>query len=440
MHAKHRTFRAMLTGGATLVSRSITLGAGLISIPLTARYLGNERFAIWLILSSFLSWASIVDLGLASSLTNILASADSKDDRKSAQNAISNTFYLLIILSFFAAIICIFSFPLISWQKVVNVNSNLAIAETPSAAAITMILIILRLVLSIPKQTYGAYQEGYIYQIWSTLGSVLGIVGLWIAVNNHGNIAALIATFFGLPLLGDLCAMIYLFKYSRPWLSPVLEQFSWLSSKKLLTTGSQIWIAQISGIIIFQTDIIIVSQFFGAATVATYGTLLKLFAVIGMIQSAFISPLWPAYCESLSTGDIQWVETTYRRSVYTSVLWTALTGITLALFTPHILSSWIGQHQSLGNVTLLALLCRTILLSIDQCLAVLGNGLGLFKFESILAPVFALVNLLLALTLIHVIGISGIAWATSICVCIFSLTIYKNYCFKNMGSTKNSSR
>jgi O-antigen/teichoic acid export membrane protein len=436
MSLKNRTFRAMLTGGATLISRGITSGAGLISIPLTAQYLGTERFAIWLILSSFLGWASVADLGLASSLTNILASADSNNDQQTAQSAISNTFYLLLILSLGTGILCTAVFPLISWQRVVNVTSISAIADIPSAVIITMLLIILRLILSIPRQIYGAYQEGYIYQIWSTLGSIFAIFGLWIAVNHHGNTALLIATFFGLPLLGDLGAMIYLFKYSRPWLTPKLGQFNWSGSKKLLTTGSQIWVAQISGIIIFQTDIIIVSQVFGATTVATYGTLLKLFAVVGLIQSAFISPLWPAYCESLATGDIRWVETTFQKSIYTSVLWAGITGIALTLLTPYILSSWIGQYQSLGTITLIALLCRTVLLSIDQCIAVLGNGLGLFKLESILAPVFAFVNLTLALTLVHVLGISGIAWATNICVIVFSFIIYSNYCFKKIRLIK----
>jgi O-antigen/teichoic acid export membrane protein len=426
----------MLTGGATLVSRGITSGAGLISIPLTVQYLGTERFAIWLILSSFLSWASIADLGLASSLTNILASADSNSDQKTAQITISNTFYLLLILSLGTSIFCVVVFPLVSWQRVVNVTSISAIADIPSAVIITMLLIILRLVLSIPRQIYGAYQEGYIYQIWSALGSILAILGLWIAINHHGNTALLIATFFGLPLLGDLGAMIYLFTCSRPWLKPKPDQFSWPSSKKLLTTSSQIWIVQISGIIIFQTDIIIVSQNFGAETVATYGTLLKLFAVVGLIQSAFISPLWPAYCESLATGDIPWVEKTFQRSVYTSVLWAGVTGIVLTLLTPHILKSWIGQYQSLGTITLIALLSRTVLLAVDQCLAALGNGLGLFKFESILAPTFAFVNLLLALVLVHMIGVSGIAWATNICVIVFSFIIYRNYCFKKIQLIK----
>ncbi len=436
MLSKNRTLRAGLTGAATLVSRFINLAAGLVSIPLAAHYLGTDRFALWLILSSFLSWGSVADLGLANSLTNILAKADSKGDREIAQITVSNTFYLLIILSLTTGILCAFAFLFVPWHKIINVTSALAIADISSAVLITMFLLILRLVLSMPRQIYGAYQEGYLYQIWSVSGSIFSVFGLWMAVNAHGNSALLISAFFGLPLLSDLAAIIHLFKWKSPWLKPSFKQFSWNESKALLKTGLQIWIAQISGIVIFQIDIIIVSQLFGATAVVTYGILLKLFAVIGMIQSAFVLPLWPAYCESLSTGDINWVVVTFQRSVCASLLWAVAIGLFLTFFAPYIISTWTGEYQSLGNITLIALLFRSVLLAIDQCIAVLGNGLGLFGFESILAPSFAIVNLSLSLYLAHELGISGLAWSTCICILLFSFAIYGGYCFKRIKIIK----
>jgi O-antigen/teichoic acid export membrane protein len=102
----------MLTGGAILISRGITSGTGLISIPLTAHSLGNARSAIWLILSSFLSWASVANLDLASSLTNILIFADSNDDQKMIQSLALNTFYLLLILSCWLLSFVLLSFSL----------------------------------------------------------------------------------------------------------------------------------------------------------------------------------------------------------------------------------------------------------------------------------------------------------------------------------------
>jgi O-antigen/teichoic acid export membrane protein len=437
MLSKRRTLRVGLTGTATLISKFINLAAGLVSIPLTAKYLGTDRFALWLILSSFLGWASIADLGLANSLTNILAKADSKGDRETAQITVSNTFYLLVILSLVTGIVCSVAFFVVPWNRIINVDSSLAIAEIPSAVFVTMMLLIFRLVLSLPRQIYGAYQEGYLYQIWSTLGNILALIGLWIAVNLQGNSALLLSAFFGFPLLSDLAAIIHLFKWKSPWLEPKLKQFSWQESKALLKTGLQIWISQISGIVLFQTDIIIVSQLFGATEVVTYGTLLKLFAVIAMIQSAFVSPLWPAYCESLSTGDISWVVTTFQKSVFASLLWAITIGIILTYTAPYIISNWIGQYQSLGSTTLIAFLLRSVLLAIDQCIGALGNGLGLFGFESILAPSFAIGNLSLSLYLVNQIGISGIAWSTCICVLLFSFMIYGSYCFTRIKTIKN---
>jgi O-antigen/teichoic acid export membrane protein len=436
MRFKSRALRAGLTGFTTLLSKGITSFVGIVSIPITAHYLGNERFALWLILSSFLSWSSIMDLGLANSLTNLLAAANSKSDKLSAQRTVSNTFYLLVTLAVITSILFIVTFPVIPWQRVINVNSGVAIADIPTAVIATMLLIVLRLVLTIPRQIFGAYQEGYLYQGWSALGNFIAIVGLWEAINNQGNSATLIAALFGLPLLGDLGATIHLFGWRRPWLKPTLNQVKWSESKALLNTGFQLWITQISGIIIFQSEIIIATQLFGSETLATYGVVLKLFASIVLIQSAFVTPLWPAYCEALSTGDIRWVEESFKKSIFASLLWTLSMGITLVLLTPSILSNWLGQHSSLGSLAIIAIFFKTVLMSIDQCLAALGNGLGLFKVESIFAPIFAISSIFLSLYLAQAIGISGISWAISICICIFSFLFYGNFCYKELKIIK----
>jgi hypothetical protein len=41
-----RNRRAALTGGAAMLARVVQIGTSLITVPLTLRYLGNERFGL----------------------------------------------------------------------------------------------------------------------------------------------------------------------------------------------------------------------------------------------------------------------------------------------------------------------------------------------------------------------------------------------------------
>jgi O-antigen/teichoic acid export membrane protein len=428
--SKNRLLRVSLTGGVTLLTKGVTFAASLISIPLTAQYLGTERFGMWLTLSSFLAWVGLADFGLATSLTNILAADRGKEDRQQAQEAVANVFWLLVLLSLVASLGLSVAYHYIPWERVANVKTSEAQRDLRAAVVTTMVLLILRLLLSLPKQVYSAYQEGYIYQLWSGLGSLLAVSGLWTAIYFKGNTAILLAAFFGLPLLSDLGAISHLFWFQRPWLLPVLRRFSWVKSKKLLATGSQIWVSQISGIILFQTEILIVNQRFGPVIVATYGTLLKLFSIVSFVQLAFIAPLWPAYCEAISKGDIQWVKTTFTKSSFISFIWAVIIGGITTLIAPKILNLWIHEPTPLSIFTYLALYLRTVLLSLDQCLGILCNGLGLFKLESIIAPGFAAVYLALAIKATNMIGIQGSAWAMCFCISFFSIGIFGFYAFK----------
>jgi hypothetical protein len=59
---KERTGRVKKSSLITLPSKRISIEIGLISMPLTAKYLGTECFGMWLTLSNFLAWVETADL------------------------------------------------------------------------------------------------------------------------------------------------------------------------------------------------------------------------------------------------------------------------------------------------------------------------------------------------------------------------------------------
>ncbi|BAY97937.1 hypothetical protein NIES37_18850 [Tolypothrix tenuis PCC 7101] len=416
-----RIIRALLTGSTTLVVKGMSTLAGFIAIPLTAKYLETERFGLWLILSSLLSWISIADFGLANSLTNALATADANEDRQIAKEFVSSAFYLMLLIASILLIVFLILYPSISWERVFNINSILAKQEVGVSIFVCWILFIIRLPLSIPSRIYAAYQEGYWYQIWGAFSSFLSIISIITAIYIHANLPWLIVASFGTLLIGDIFSGIHLFCFKRKWLAPKYENFNGLQCKWLLKTGFQFWIAQISAILIFQTDLIIVAQLFGASSVASYGITLKLFSLILYISSSFIISLWPAYSEALAKGDYAWIKNTFKMSIYISFIWSIFVGILLVIFSPQLISLLVNKEAIPHISLLLAMLFTTVLNCIAQCVAMLVNGLGELKLQAILAPVSAISNILLSVFLGNLLGVSGVAWSTGICILLFSL-------------------
>src|SRR4249920_3232401 len=78
---KERYVRAVLTVASTVLNRGLATITLLISVPLTVRYLGAERYGVWLALSSLIEIMAHVDSGLSSGLVNAISAADGNKDR-----------------------------------------------------------------------------------------------------------------------------------------------------------------------------------------------------------------------------------------------------------------------------------------------------------------------------------------------------------------------
>lgn len=416
---QRRLFRAGLTGAATLLARGVTVSLGLITLPLTSHYLGKERFGVWLALSGFITWMAIVDFGLANSLINAISTADGKDDRKAAREAVASAFWLMTVIAALLILICLSLAPLVQWARIFNVESQQAAAEITPAVIVVLLFCVLRAPASIIGSIYQAYQEGYVYQIWNGVSGLLAAAGLVVAIQMQMGLPWLAAAFLGSMLLADALSAIYLFGWRREWLWPSPRHFDWPQARRLLGRGGQFWIAQVSTLMLLQTDLIIVSMMFGAGEVAGYGTTLRLFALIGAAQMAFIAPLWAAYGEASARGDVEWVSRTFGRSIRVSLLWSVAATAAMFVATPLLFRLLVTPDVISDPHLRLAIMVTEIINSVTRCIATLLNGLGATRPLAIIAPASGLANIALSVSLGRLIGAPGVAWATAICLAFF---------------------
>jgi O-antigen/teichoic acid export membrane protein len=417
-----RNNRAVLTGAITLAVRGLSLLTGLVSIPITAQYLGKEQFGIWLLLSTFMGWVTLADLGLTNSLVNTLTTSLARDDRKKAKQAVSSAFFPMVALSIFLLFTTILLSNFIPWEKSLNIHLSTAVQQdTRWAIVVAMCFFAIKIPLSIPRCIYNAHQEGYIYQCWIGLANILSLLSLFISQYYHANLPWLLGTFFGAVIVGDIFAGIDIFYFRRPWLYPEYSSCNMHLLQDLLKIGFQFWVAQVVAICIFQTDLIIVANLFGVVEVATYGTLMKLFTIVEAVSSSFLTPLWPAYSDANTRGDYQWIRKTFQRSVVYTFIWSICAGGVITVLSPMILHQWLGKDTYISPALPVSMLITFVLIGTSYCIAMLVNGLGRLKKQTIFAPMSAVCNLVLSIILGKAIGVNGVTIATTISVLIFSV-------------------
>jgi O-antigen/teichoic acid export membrane protein len=411
-----------LTGTATVLAKGLSVGLSLVTLPLTSRYLGKELYGVWLTLSNFIVWMMIADLGLANSLINALSTADGRDDKRAAQNAVASAFWLVTAIAAALILISVPVVPFIPWQEIFNLESRQSVSELTSAVLVVIIFCALRLPSSIIGCIYQSYQEGYIHQFWSGVSGLLSVAGLVAAIRLQYGLPWLVGAFLGGMLLADLLTAFHLFGRRRAWLKPLPRYFDLRHAKWLLRRGGQFWVAQMSTVLLLQADLIIVSVMFGAGEVAEYGTALRLFTLIGAIQTAFIAPLWPAYGEAAvrgEPGDIEWVSRTFKRSIRISLWWSIPASIAMFLAIPWLFNILTTPDLHSNPHLRLAIMVTEVINSITRCIVVLLNGLGAVRTIAVIGPVSGILNILLSFILGNFIGSPGVAWASAICLSLF---------------------
>jgi len=96
---RHR--RAILASVSSIFSRAAAIGAAFVSVPFTIKYLGTERYGLWMTVSSISAMLAFSDFGMGNGLLSKVAEASGRNDREAAARAVTSA---LVMLTAVAAI------------------------------------------------------------------------------------------------------------------------------------------------------------------------------------------------------------------------------------------------------------------------------------------------------------------------------------------------
>jgi O-antigen/teichoic acid export membrane protein len=110
---------------------------------------------------------------------------------------------------------------------------------------------------------------------------------------------------------------------------------------------------QISGIVLYSTASIFISQFYGPKEVVVYNVVFKYFQLPTMVNSIILSPMWSAVTDAYVKNDFTWLKKTMKRLDRLSVIFLAVI-VGMVLCSNLIFKLWIGDKIKIPlNVVIL---------------------------------------------------------------------------------------
>lgn len=404
-----------------LLSKGIGLISAIISIPLTVKYLGAERYGIWVTIVSLVGWFSIADLGLGYGLINDLSVSYAKDERMLAQQQISTTFWLQILVALVGLCLCMYIWGVLEWATIFNLKTLQAQKEVTPTLGIALIIFWVNFPLGILSKVYGAYQETFLDNLWTSANNVISLVALLVVIWGKGGLFPIVLAVSGTLLFVNSVNACWLFCKHKPWLFPAWKNIDLSGWRRLTATSGTFFAIQVANLVVFQGDNIIISHYLGAEQVTPYNVTWRLFNYAMIVQSLIFPSLWPAYAEAFAQKDYIWLKNTFRKNIFISVLSTLIPASLLIVFGKSIINYWAGPVAvpsqsllfwmgawSLGSVTMNSVVCFL-------------NGAGKVRGQMFYSTISAICNIFLSIILVVRWGTVGVIAASVVTYVLLNL-------------------
>jgi O-antigen/teichoic acid export membrane protein len=402
----------MQGAASNMLSKGVVLAVTTISIPITVRYLGPEDFGVWVTVSTLLSLLLALDLGVANSLTNFLSEAYALDDRDSASTYTTTAIGVMLAISALLAGIAWSIWPFLHWDRLFHLSSSDEAPTAGKAVAAALAIFLVGLPAGLATKILGAYQELRTANLFIAGGSLLNLISIIVLVRLHAGLVALVAASSAAFVAANLLALIWIFFFHKPWLAPRLKYLQRLAARRMMQSGSEFFVLQISGLIAFNSDNLVVTHYLGPAQVASYSVAWRLVGYAAFAQTLIAPALWPAFSEAFTRGDLQWIRQTFRRTMALTMSIAVAGSLLFAFAGRWIIRIW-ASRAAVPTEELLLLMCVWILISTfmnNTATVLVAKGeTRLLAWYSIAA---AVLNLALSIYWVQRIGAPGVVLGT----------------------------
>lgn len=320
----------------SIVIQGLSIIIGFLYVPLLIEYLTQEKYGIWLTLTSILGWFSFFDIGLGNGLRNRLTEVLAKGDSRLGKKMVSTTYALLICI--FSVVLFVFHISnfFLNWNSILN-TKTIDSHELYVLTSIVFTFFIIGFIVQIISVVYLADHKPSITKMITTSGNLLSfiMVLLLTRITVKGDLILLGTIISVIPVILFIVVSIIAFSTRYKELKPSVKEIDLKISKGIIDLGAKFFFLQISYIIMVTTSNFFIAQFYGPAEVAVYNIAFKYFQIPIMIFSIFMSPVWSAVTDAYAKSDYAWLKKTLKYSNILSGLFGV--GVIFMVF----LSNWI---------------------------------------------------------------------------------------------------
>lgn len=364
-----------------------------IYVPVALNYLGIEKYGVWSIILTILSWISYFDIGMGNGLRNRLTESLNRKDGYS-RILVSSTYAFTAMIMSIVSVVFAVGISFLDWNRILGVENQIKNLEM--VIRISVIFVTINFVLSICKNVLYALQKAADVSCMELMIQVLNMGGILFAKRYfESNLFIMAIIYGGSMIIVNLITSISVYLKNIE-VRPGYRYININAGKNLMNLGVQFFVIQVCALILFATDNLIISYLYGAATVTPYNAVNRIFNAIIGIYTALLAPIWSAVTKVKTEKNYVRLVKLIKKLQLAMIPFALGTVLLMIIFRP-IMRLWLGQEldYSTGLICMGGIYC---LMSIwCNTYASVANGLELLKISTRIAICQAIINIPLSL-------------------------------------------
>ena len=390
-------------------------------LPLFMKVLGKGEYGVWVVLQSLVIWVMVLELGIGKGLRNkLIESLGVGDDRLAGRYLSSTLFGQMVLWGLIACVLVVFLFlmdlPLALWLR--SSGTDRTIAWSVFFCFLTFVL----------TQLSGVVQAILYAKHWNSATALVGFaasIGLFFYLlladcfGRGVTLPELAAANFAFFALGYSIQSSYLFR-CFPSLVPRWSEASWGIFLEVARVGVSFLFIEITYMVIFMTDRLIVLRMFGSVMVAEYDVVLRLSALATTGFSLCIGPIWALSGTAWAKRDqammlrLWWIVTAL-------MIPFGVVSIVIGIVMNPLIQWLIDPSITISPMVRGTMVVYTWIVIWGSAYASLLNGMGRTKEQIYCSIIASLLNVPLAIWLCGVggFGIAGVLISSALSISLF---------------------
>ncbi|PGY12663.1 lipopolysaccharide biosynthesis protein [Bacillus sp. AFS031507] len=406
----------------------VGMSIGYLTLPYILSNMGNEMYGIWITIFNTVVWINFLDIGIGNGLKNKLTESVTTNKIDIAKSFILNSYILSFIIS-----TCIFivSYILISF---ININSFLNLDKINEhtiklSLMITILFVCINFIARLNEQLYYGTHKSEVVGLKVIINQIISFIGVIVLVQTKNLTLVSLALNYGLVQSFIEILFTFWFFIENKNLIPSFNSIKLTKYREILGLGVKFFIIQISMVVIYNTDNIIVLKFLGPEQVTIYTLVSKIFSIFILISTIVLTPFWALFADAYVKKDFIWIKNTFKKFNILSIL-VLLGSLGLSLIMEYILLLWTGK---VVKVEILFSLLFAVFISIrifNNVYMFFLNGAAIVNLQMYLYVLGAFINIPLTIIFIKMgLSLSGIMLGSIISILpmaiILTLQVYK---------------